>query len=247
MQRKFYLEDIPLDEAIARFYGALEENGGLRPLPGENIPLDQALGRVTSEPVWARMSSPHYHSAAMDGVAVRAHDTHGASRTSPLTLRLGEQARWIDTGDPIPVGLQRCHYGRGTSSRRATTRLRSWPPLPTGSHVRLLGEDMVRDGACVAGKPQDWPVRPGSYGRRRPDRGRGSPEARRLHHPNPALSFITPGEPMEVGKIIEFNSLMMAAQVEEWGGRPVRHPIVPDDFCPKSRRRCSVRWRPRTW
>ena len=52
---------------------------------------------------------------------------------------------------------------------------------------------------------------------------------------------------MEVGKIIEFNSLMMAAQVEEWGGLPVRHPIVPDDFGRVSKRRCSRPWRPRTW
>ena len=104
MQRKFYLEDIPLDEAIARFYGALERNGGLKPMPGEPVPLDRALGRVTSQPVWARMSSPHYHSAAMDGVAVRAQDTYGASKTSPLTLKLGEQALWIDTGDPVPPG-----------------------------------------------------------------------------------------------------------------------------------------------
>ena len=56
--RDYYLADIPLEEAMARFFGALEESGALSPTPGEAVPLDQALGRTTAGPVWAKLSSP---------------------------------------------------------------------------------------------------------------------------------------------------------------------------------------------
>ena len=102
--RNVYLEDIPLDEAYARLWAALERAGGLGPLPGEAIPVAEALGRVTAVPVWAAVCSPHYHASAMDGVALRAADTVGASETSPIRLRIGDGAAWVDTGDPLPPG-----------------------------------------------------------------------------------------------------------------------------------------------
>src|SRR3954471_2989267 len=101
-QRNMYLEDIPLEDALARFWSALDRCGALVPLPGEPAPAIDARGRVTAEAVFARTSVPHCHAAAMDGIAVRADATLGASETSPLRLRLGQQARWVDTGDPLP-------------------------------------------------------------------------------------------------------------------------------------------------
>ena len=228
MQRKMYLEDIPLDEAIARFYGALEQNGGLKPIPGETVSLDQAPGRVTSQPVWARMSSPHYHSAAMDGVAVRAQDTHGASKTSPLTLKLGDQARWIDTGDPIPPGYNAVIMVEDIQ-QMGDEEIQIMAAVADWQHVRLLGEDMVATELVL---PENHRIGPSDLGAMA---AAGLTEVEVRRKPVVCIiptgtELIRPGEPMEVGKIIEFNSLMMAAQVEEWGGRPVRHPIVPDDF-----------------
>ena len=228
MQRKMYLEDIPLDEAIARFYGALEQNGGLKPISGETVSLDQAPGRVTSQPVWARMSSPHYHSAAMDGVAVRAQDTHGASKTSPLTLKLGDQARWIDTGDPIPPGYNAVIMVEDIQ-QMGDEEIQIMAAVADWQHVRLLGEDMVATELVL---PENHRIGPSDLGAMA---AAGLTEVEVRRKPVVCIiptgtELIRPGEPMEVGKIIEFNSLMMAAQVEEWGGRPVRHPIVPDDF-----------------
>ena len=85
-ERNIYLEDIPMDEARARLAAALEAAGKAGPLVGERVALDDALGRVTAEPVWALISSPHYHAAAMDGYAVRAADTLGATETRPVAL-----------------------------------------------------------------------------------------------------------------------------------------------------------------
>src|SRR5512136_653343 len=93
---RLYLTDIPLDEAWSRFIDALETAGHWDPLPGEDVPVAEALGRVTAEPVWARVSSPAYHASAMDGYAVRAADTHGASETAPLRLTC------VPRGGPLP-------------------------------------------------------------------------------------------------------------------------------------------------
>ena len=104
-RRGIYLQDIPLDEAWARLIKALEEIGRWQPLPGEVVPLDQALGRVTAKPVWARLSSPHYHAAAMDGYAVRSAELATASDNAPVRLNLGADgpARYVDTGDALPA------------------------------------------------------------------------------------------------------------------------------------------------
>ncbi len=93
-----YLEDIPLEDALSRLWSSLS----LKPLPGEEVAVEDALGRVTAEAVFARISVPHYHASAMDGIAVRAEVTLGASESAPLVLRLGDQATWVDTGDPLP-------------------------------------------------------------------------------------------------------------------------------------------------
>ena len=67
-----YLHDIPLSRAQARLREALQDANLWRVLGVESIPLDEnALGRVTAEAIWAKTSSPHYHSSAMDGFAVK--------------------------------------------------------------------------------------------------------------------------------------------------------------------------------
>ena len=82
-----YLHDIPLDDAKKRLDEALKSAGRWGQLGAENIPLDEnAVGRVLAEPVWAKISSPHYHASAMDGFAVRSTDTDGAMLTSPVNL-----------------------------------------------------------------------------------------------------------------------------------------------------------------
>ena len=95
--RRYYLQDIPLHEATARYTDALIQADALTPSGPERIPIQDALGRITAEPVWAARSVPHYDASAMDGVAVRSADTVGASETSPLTLSPSRPGRtgWI--------------------------------------------------------------------------------------------------------------------------------------------------------
>ena len=98
-----YLHDIPLAQAQARLKQALQDADLWRVLGSETIPLDEhALARITSEPIWAKVSSPHYHASAMDGFAVRAVATHGALPSKPIALQIGPEAEYVDTGDPLP-------------------------------------------------------------------------------------------------------------------------------------------------
>jgi putative molybdopterin biosynthesis protein len=91
--RKFYLEDIPLDEAWRRLIMAMESSGSWIAFPGEELPLDEALGRVTAAPVGAALSSPGYHACA-DGRLRRPFGGHDRrTETSPKRLRIGPMDR----------------------------------------------------------------------------------------------------------------------------------------------------------
>lgn len=105
MSRDIYLENTPLHEALTKWLKKLYYEGTAKPLSGETIKVIDSLGRVTSGAVTAKISSPFYHSSAMDGYAVRFTDTFGASERTPKRLKLGEQAVYVDTGEPIPDGF----------------------------------------------------------------------------------------------------------------------------------------------
>src|SRR5919204_5951222 len=141
-RREMYLEDIPLDQALERFWWALGRADALRPLEAETVDLNDALGRVTAAPVFARISVPHYHAAAMDGIAVRAEETLGASETSPLQLRLGSQASWVDTGDPLPPDTNAVIMAEQVEDL-GDDRLEILAAVAPWQHVRPMGEDLV--------------------------------------------------------------------------------------------------------
>jgi putative molybdopterin biosynthesis protein len=149
-----YLHDIPLPEAQARLRQALREADLWRVLEAETIPLDeQALGRVTAEPIWAKLSSPHYHASAMDGFAVRAVSTNGALPARPVTLQIGAEAEYVDTGDPLPdwansvIPIENVEsldeLGTITGAIRDPASIRIRAAVAPWSHVRPLGEDIV--------------------------------------------------------------------------------------------------------
>ena len=126
-----YLEDIPLGEALARWWSALAEAGAGRAAAGRASALDEAAGRITAEPVWARISSPHYHAAAMDGYAVRAEETRGASETHPGRLVVGQQAFYVDTGDPLPPGTNAVIMVEDVQVRESQTANGGWQMAPS--------------------------------------------------------------------------------------------------------------------
>jgi len=224
--RNIYLQEVALDEARQLLRRALEEAGRWQPLAGEEAPLDAALGRVTAGPVWARLSSPHYHACAMDGYALRAADTIGASDAHPVRLRVGERAAPVDTGDPLPRWADAVVMVEQTQLEGEELVLRA--PLARWQNVRAVGEDIVATELLLPANHRLRPVDLGAIA--------GSGHATVLVRRRPRVAVIPTGDELVTprpdprpGEIIEYNSLVLSAQVETWGGEALRFPIIPDD------------------
>ncbi|TET98742.1 MAG: molybdopterin biosynthesis protein [Anaerolineales bacterium] len=232
--RSVFLQDVPLQEARSRFERALRDADLWEPLEPESIPLDQALGRISAEPVWAKISSPHYHAAAMDGYALRATETEGASDRNPVELLVGPQAQYIDTGDPLPewanavIPIEDLEVLSETPKPQKKS-IRLMAPTSPWSNVRLLGEDMVATELVIPSGHELRPVDLGAIA--------ASGHDHVLVWRKPRVAIIPTGtelramgKPVKVGEIIEFNSLVLASQIESWGGLPDRLPIVQDEL-----------------
>ena len=238
-ERKRYLKKKPLAEALSVFLNAI-----VPPRREETVAVENALHRTTAKPIFAALSAPHYHGSAMDGIAVRAEDTFGASEFSAVTLTAADTKvnasqtngkaifQYVDTGNPLPlwanavVMIERVFKknDREVEIRDAAT---PW------QHVRLVGEDIVATEPLL---PRGHKLRPYDIGALL---AAGHVTIPVLAKPTVGIiptgsELIEPGDPPQPGRIIEFNSRVAAGFVEEWGGAPHRLPRVIDDL-PKIR------------
>ena len=232
--RSVFLQDVPLQEARSRFERALRDADMWEPLEPESIPLDQAIGRISAEPVWAQISSPHYHAAAMDGYALRAAETEGASDRNQVELLVGPQAQYVDTGDPLPewsdavIPIEDIEVLNETQKPQKKS-IRLMAPASPWSNVRLLGEDVVATELVIPSGQELRPVDLGAIAASGHDRVQVWRKPRVAIIPT-GTELRAMGKPVKAGEIIEFNSLVLASQVESWGGLPDRLPIVPDEL-----------------
>lgn len=227
-RRDFYLTDIPLQEAIERFDRALSRARTQIHTTSETVSLDRANGRVTAAPIWAERSSPHYDAAAMDGVAVQASDTAGATETAPISLSIGTHAVFVDTGDPMPDDTDAVIMIEDIHAPDDST-IEIYAPVAPYNHVRALGEDIAATELVL---PQSHRLRPQDLAA---CAAAGIVEVDVRLPPRvtviPTGNELTPiGSEAKPGNIIEFNSLMLAAMIEDWGGAASRRHIVGDDF-----------------
>lgn len=108
----------------------------------ETVAVADAVGRVLADPVHARLSAPHFHAAAMDGIAVKAAHTFGASEAQPKQFVIGRNAYWVNTGHVLPdntdavIMIEHIHI-----IDDVTLELDS-PAFPW-QHIRKIGEDIV--------------------------------------------------------------------------------------------------------
>jgi putative molybdopterin biosynthesis protein len=237
---KVYLHDIPLDTAWKTLIDALEKNHQWQITGEEEISLDEnAIDRILVEPLWAQTSSPHYHASAMDGFALRAEETTGAMPTSPVVLKMGEQAMYVDTGDPLPTWanavvpieqvepLDENSHPLEMTRKPVSIRLRA--ALTPWMHVRPMGEDIVATQLVLAAGHKLRPVDLGAIA------GAGFEKIKVARKPIVGIiptgtELVTIGTKVKPGDIIEYNSVVLAAQVSAWGGKPKRYPIVPDVY-----------------
>ncbi len=235
-----YLRDIPLPEAQARFEQALRSIGRWGVLGEECIPLDEhALGRVLTKPIWAQISSPHYHSAGMDGFALRSLDTAGAMPTTPRTLLCGTQAIYVDTGDQVPdwadavVPIENVEAidedGQPSKDARRPYAIRVRAAATPWSHIRPMGEDIVATQLVLPAGHLLRPVDLGAIAACGHDCVWVARKPRVAILPT-GSELVPIGKAVRAGEIIEFNSLVLAAQINAWGGEATRFPITRDDF-----------------
>lgn len=227
-KRNIYLEMKSLEEAREIFLSRFGTD--LRTAP-EEIPTEDSLGRVTAEPVFARFSAPTYHSAAMDGIAVRAEETYGTHEKNPKTLEIGRDAHWINTGQAVPDGYNAVIMIEKIHQQDDKTVVIHTPTYPW-QNVRKVGEDIVTTQLLF---PQDHRIRPYDIGAlvsgghftlkawKKP-KVAIIPTGSELVH----LRQIQEREQLKKGQIIEYNSLILAALVRECQGDPVIYDIVPD-------------------
>lgn len=228
MQREIFLESTPLHEALSVWFGGLEKLGFLKPLEPELIQVTNALGRVTAEPVFAQISSPFFHSSAMDGYAVRFSDTFGASERTPLSLELRRQAIYVDTGTPLPGGFNAVIMIEDVNITKDKAHIEIIAPATPWQNVRVIGEDIVATELIL---PEKHKIRSLDIAA---ILAGGQTEVHVLRRPRVIIiptgsELVEPGEYLRKGNIIDFNSWMLSGLVSEWGGEPIRFKIVKDD------------------
>jgi len=228
LKRRVYLAMKTLEEAKALFLARF--GADLRTEP-EEIPTEESLGRVTAQPIFARISTPTYHGAAMDGIAVRAEETYGTTEKKAKILVAGQDAEWVNTGQAMPEGfnsvimVEKIHQ---IDERRLEIRAPSYP----WQNVRKVGEDIVATQLLL---PQNHRIRPYDVGAmisagvfslkvwRRPKVAIIPTGSELLHHRD-LKGAPEPGK----NRIIEHNSVILAGLVTECHALPVVYEIVPD-------------------
>ncbi|HKI34497.1 MAG TPA: gephyrin-like molybdotransferase Glp, partial [Gemmataceae bacterium] len=239
MQQDQFLDVIDRDEAERRFRAALD----LRPLPAEEVALADALGRVLAADVAAPLDVPGFDRSNVDGFAVRAEDTFGASEDNPRALRLNAEV--------LATGVQPSQtVERGTATAIATGAI-----VPRGADAVVMIEHTDADAGRLTVRR---PVAPGAnITFAGTDIGRGETVLRRgelltsretgvlaalglarlsvVRRPRVAIvstgdEIIPAGAAMRAGLVYDSNATILADAVRELGGEPVPFGIVPDDL-----------------
>lgn len=226
IERNIYLSNVDLHEAIELFSKSFDDFSSLR--RSEIIPVTESLGRITKEPVFAKISSPHYNAAAMDGIAVKAASTYGADENNPVRLKLNKDFKYIDTGDVIedPFDAVIMIEDVVTIDEETVEIIKAASPW---QHVRPVGEDIVANEMII---PASHKIRPFDIGALLSG---GIVEVEVISMPKVGIiptgtEIIEPWDKIEPGKIIDSNSRMFENLVKEYGGLPVRYNPVIDDY-----------------
>jgi molybdenum cofactor synthesis domain-containing protein len=227
MKRRIYLRMKSLEEAREVWLSRFDLDALAR---AEEVPVATARARVTAAPVMARRSSPAAHQAAMDGFAVAAAATFGATPDSPKNLALGKEAFPINTGHLMPPSTDAVIMVEQVPDPEADPITVEGPTFPW-QHVRRVGEDLVV-GEMVL--PEGAEIVPWAQGALLAA-GVTRVSVRR----RPRVAIIPTGtelvpvadldRDLPPGKLPEFNSVILAGLVAEAGGVPEVRPIVPDD------------------
>lgn len=226
MARKVYIDNTPLDKALEKFMQELE-NCSYFTVEEEEIDTTEAQGRILSQAVFARLSSPHYPAAAMDGIAVKASSTFGANENNPVLLKPGQDYIEVDTGDYVPpnfdavIMIEEVNFVNGQAQ--------IIKPAVPWQHIRSIGEDITAYDMICPAFTEIGPEEIGSLLTAAVNKVKVVKK--------PVIAIIPTGTElvnygsynMAPGEVIESNSHVLGGLCKKWGADYIRCNIVPDD------------------
>lgn len=217
-----YLTNIALEKALNEYLSILNRNGMRKET--ETVNITEVLGRITSEAIYAKISAPHYNACAMDGIAIEASKTYGATETTPVVLNETEYT-YVDTGDPLPKEYDSVVMIENVISKGEKVLL--YEAATPWQHIRQIGED-ISAGDMVF--PSYTKITPAGIGAML---ACGISKVNVLKRTIVGIiptgdEIVMPMENPKEGDIIEFNSSIFKGMIIEEGAVPKVYPIVPD-------------------
>ncbi|MBQ7862456.1 MAG: molybdopterin biosynthesis protein [Clostridia bacterium] len=217
-----YLDNIPLEEAKEKFFTLAKKDFTHKT---EEISTTEAVGRVLSGAVYAKICCPHYNASAMDGIAVKAKDTYSASESTPVILT-ADMYTVVDTGDAIPDDKDAVIMVEDLSFEN-NGRVKIIASVHPFQNVRQIGEDICM-GDMIA--PSFTVVTPSLCGAMLAG---GIIKATVIEKPVVAIiptgdEIVSPTDNPKRGEIIEFNSSIFSGMLKSWDADTVVYPIIPD-------------------
>ncbi|MGA8181848.1 MAG: molybdopterin biosynthesis protein [Desulfobacterales bacterium] len=227
-KRNIYLNMKTLEEARGILFKRFFID---RAISKEMVSVPDAVGRVLAEPALAVISSPNFHLSAMDGIAVKAADTFGASETRPKELRIGKNAFYVNTGHVMPESTDTVimiEYVHVLDQDRIEIEAPAFP----WQNVRKVGEDIVATELLF---PQYHVITPYCVGALLSGGIFKVPVLVR-----PKVLIIPTGselvdwretavENLLPGQVIETNSFVLGKLIESCGGAFIRHDMIAED------------------
>jgi len=244
MKQQQFLNLATAEEAEERFWEAVQP----QPLGEELVMLEDAHGRILACDIVARHNVPYFDRSNFDGFALRAEDTFGAQETAPVLLTLNPEilacgvvpqedvapgtATTISTGGVLPRGADGVVMIENTfplkNAEPAENMIQVLKPIVPNAGVSLAGSDIgagevvLRIGELLGYRETGTLA------------ALGEANVSVWRRPKVAVistgdELIAPGEQMEMGKVYDSNSTVIAHAVEELGCEAVRFGIVPDD------------------
>ena len=225
-KRNLYLKTTPVQEAIDIYRSEVEKRVELQ---YETIPVTESLNRITGKAVYAKYCSPLFNAAAMDGIAVNAAKTEGASEGTPVELVFGKDYQIIDTGDPIHEPYDAVIMAEDLLETEDENKVKIISPAVPWQHIRPVGEDIVVGEMILPGRHCIRPIDVGVL------LSGGIVEIEVVKNPTVAIfptgtEIIEPGTEPKDGDIIESNSRMFENMAKVQGAEAVRFETIPDDY-----------------
>ncbi|WP_416151574.1 molybdopterin biosynthesis protein [Salipaludibacillus sp. HK11] len=222
-ERTIYLEDTPRQDALDQCFQLLDFKETV-----ETIPTQEAVGRITAEPIYANASNPHFHASAMDGIAVRARDTVEAHESNPLHLSENKDFVYVDTGNFIPYAFDAVIMIEDVNEVE-TGVLEIITPAVPWQRIRPIGEDITYGEMLLAQAQKIRPIDAGALLAARVLEVNVKRKPKVQIYPS-GSELISSNDIPQPGKLIEFNGTIFSELVKEWGGLPDLQPVVKDDL-----------------